>query len=245
MTTELRIAFHQSLDEIDGHVTQLFALVTEGLAAATYALLAADRDAGRAVVQKDKVVDELYLRVEELTLREVALQSPVASDLRFLLSVLRIVPELERSGDLVEHIAAGAARGLAGELNPRIRGLVTEMGRVGVELWRMAADAYAERDGGAARRIADGDDELDELHLSLRTELASGSVRSVPVAIEMALLGRFYERLGDHAVNIARRIEYTTPPSSAETAPSAPAEPHAGVDDRRVPPVAEQPSREE
>ena len=218
MTTELRIAFHQSLDEIDGHVTQLFALVTEGLAAATDALLSADRAAGRAVVQKDVVVDELYRRVEELTLREVALQGPVASDLRFLLSVLRIVPELERSGDLVEHIAASAARGLAEELTPRIRGLVDQMGRVGVELWRMAADAYAERDGSAARRIEAGDDELDDLHTSLTAEIASGSV-SLPVAIEMALVGRFYERLGDHAVNIARRMEYARPPAAGTSSP--------------------------
>lgn len=206
MTTELRIAFHQSLGEIDGHVTQLFALVTEGLAAATDALLSGDREAGRVVVQKDAVVDELYRRVEELTLREVALQGPVASDLRFLLSVLRIVPELERSGDLVEHIAVRAAGGLVEELTPRIRGLVDQMGRVGVQLWRMSADAYAERDPSAARRIADADDELDELHTSLTAEIASGSV-SLPVAIEMALVARFYERLGDHAVNIARRVE--------------------------------------
>ena len=205
MTTELRIAFHKSLDEIDGHVTQLFALVTEGLAAATDALLTGDREAGRAVVQKDLVIDELYQRVEELTLREVALQGPVAGELRFLLSVLRIVPELERSGDLVEHIAARAARGLVEELTPRIRGLVERMGQVGVDLWRMAADAYGERDGAAARRIEIGDDELDELHSSLTAEIASGSV-SLPVAMEMTLVARFYERLGDHAVNIARRI---------------------------------------
>jgi len=227
VTTELRIAFHQSLDEIDGHVTQLFALVSEGLAAATDALLSADREAGRAVVQKDVVVDELYLRVEELALREVTLQGPVASDLSFLLSVLRIVPELERSGDLVEHIAARAARGLADELTPRIRGLVDQMGRVGVELWRMAADAYAERDGTAARRIEAGDDELDELHTSLTAEIASGSV-SLPVAIEMALVGRFYERLGDHAVNIARRMEYATPPSSPAPSADAPVDPPVG-----------------
>ena len=223
MTTELRVAFHQSLDEIDGHVTQLFALVTEGLAAATDALLSGDRAAGRAVVQKDVVVDELYRRVEELTLREVALQGPMAGELRFLLSVLRIVPELERSGDLVEHIASRAAGGLAEELTPRIRGLVDQMGRVGGELWRMAADAYGERDPAAARRIEVGDDELDELHTSLTAEIASGSV-SLPVAIEMALVGRFYERLGDHAVNIARRMTYTGQTrerASSEESPAA------------------------
>jgi len=208
VSNELRITFHHNLAEIDGHVTQLFALVTDGLAAATDALLSGDREAGRAVVKKDIVVDELYQRVEELTLREVALQGPVASDLRFLLSVLRIVPELERSGDLVEHIAARAARGLVEELSPRIRGLVDQMGRVGVEMWRMAADGYAERDSAAARRLEVRDDEMDELHNSLTAEIASGSV-SLPVAIEMGLVGRFYERLGDHAVNVARRIGYT------------------------------------
>jgi len=206
VSSELRIIFHHNLAEIDGHVTQLFALVTDGLAAATDALLSGDREAGRIVVQKDMVVDELYQRVEELTLREVALQGPVAGDLRFLLSVLRIVPELERSGDLVEHIAARAARGLVEELTPRIRGLVDQLGRVGVEMWRMAADGYAERDGVAARRLELRDDEMDELHNSLIAEIASGSV-SVPVAIEMGLVGRFYERLGDHAVNVARRLE--------------------------------------
>jgi len=208
VSSELRITFHHNLAEIDGHVTQLFALVTDGLAAATDALLSGDREAGRAVVKKDIVVDELYQRVEELTLREVALQGPVASDMRFLLSVLRIVPELERSGDLVEHIAVRAAQGLVEELSPRIRGLVDQMGRVGVEMWRMAADGYAERDSTAARRLEVRDDEMDELHNSLTAEIASGSV-SLPVAIEMGLVGRFYERLGDHAVNVARRIGYT------------------------------------
>lgn len=96
------------------------------------------------------------------------------------------------------------------------------MGRVGVELWRMAADAYGERDAAAGRRIEASDDELDELHTSLTAEIASGSV-SLPVAIEMALVGRFYERLGDHAVNIARRMAYTAQgvdPSLSKLAPS-------------------------
>jgi phosphate transport system protein len=204
---ELRIHFHRDLDEIDARVTQLFALVGEGLAAATDAFLAGDRDTARSLMVKDGIIDALYRHVEELVQREFALQTPMATDLRFLLSVLRIVPELERSGDLVEHIALRAAKGLDPELTPRVRGLVTNMGRVGVEMWRCVADAYAERDPEAAVVIDGMDDEMDDLHLSLTAEISSG-VLSVPVVIEMALVARFYERLGDHAVNIAKRIRY-------------------------------------
>ena len=81
------------------------------------------------------------------------------------------------------------------------------MGTVGTEMWREAADAYADRDGEVAVRLNDRDDELDELHVSLTAELVSGQL-TVPVALEMALIARFYERLGDHAVNIAERIRY-------------------------------------
>lgn len=204
---ELRIHFHRDLDEIDARVTQLFALVGEGLAAATDAFLAGDRDTARSLMVKDGIIDALYRHVEELVQREFALQGPMATDLRFLLSVLRIVPELERSGDLVEHIALRAVQGLDPELTPRVRGLVTNMGRVGVEMWRRCADAYAERDPDAAAIIDGIDDQMDDLHVSLTAEISSG-VLSVPVVIEMALVARFYERLGDHAVNIAKRIRY-------------------------------------
>jgi phosphate transport system protein len=135
------------------------------------------------------------------------LQSPMAADLRFLLCVLRMVPELERSGDLAEHIAQRAARGISPELTPRLRGLVQQMGRVGADMWRKATDAYVERDSDAADKLREADDELDELLVSLTAELATGAV-SIPVAIEMALVGRFYERLGDHAVHLCDRVRY-------------------------------------
>lgn len=207
MPEELRTAFHRELQQIDEQVLRLFALVSEGLAGATEALLAGDREAARALVERDEILDALYVDVETLVQRQFALQSPMAVDLRFLLSVLRIVPELERSGDLAEHIAQRAARGLTGELTPRVRGLIEQMGQTGVDMWRMSADAYAERDGHAVTRLRERDDELDDLHVSLTAELASGKL-SIPVAIEMALVGRFYERLGDHAVNIAARVRY-------------------------------------
>jgi len=207
MGDETRVAFHRDLDEIDQKVVQLFALVSEGVGAATDAFLAGDREAAKSLMDRDKVIDELYCDVEELVQRQFALQSPMARDMRFLISVLRIVPELERSGDLAEHIAARAARGLSEALTPRIRGLVEQMGRVGSEMWREAADAYVDRDGEVAVRLNERDDELDELHVSLTAELVAGQL-TVPVALEMALVARFYERLGDHAVNIAERISY-------------------------------------
>jgi phosphate transport system protein len=204
---ELRTAFHRDLQRIDEQVLRLFALVSEGLAGATEALLAGDREAARALVARDEMLDRLYVDVEGLVQRQFALQAPMAVDLRFLLSVLRIVPELERSGDLAEHIAQRAVRGLTGELTPRVRGLIEQMGRTGVEMWRASSEAYAERDGQAVARLREQDDELDDLHVSLIAELASGKL-SIPVAIELALVGRFYERLGDHAVNIAARVRY-------------------------------------
>jgi|SRR5205807_581163 len=207
MPDEIRVAFHQEMNEIDQKVVRLFALVSEGVAAATDALLAGDREAARSLVDRDKVIDSLYTDVEELVQRQFALQSPMAKDMRFLLSVLRIVPELERSGDLAEHIAQRAARGLSTALTPRIRGLIEQMGAVGTEMWREAADAYVDRNGDVAVHLNERDDELDELHVSLTAELVSGQL-TVPIALEMALVARFYERLGDHAVNIAERIRY-------------------------------------
>jgi phosphate transport system protein len=207
MAEELRLEYRRHLEEINGQVIQLFALVGEGLAAATDALLTGDRDMARALMERDDLIDGLYRDVEGLVNHELALQAPLARDLRFLLSVLRIVPELERSHDLVEHIARRAVKGLREELTPRTRGLIEQMGTVGVEMWRAAADAWFERDPEGYTRIHERDDEMDDLHTNLTAELASGKT-SLPVAMDMALVARFYERLGDHAVNIAHRVRY-------------------------------------
>jgi phosphate transport system protein len=119
--------------------------------------------------------------------------------------VLRMLPELERSGDLAEHVSRRAVRGLGIELSPRARGLVEQMGEVACDMWRLTADAYVDRTPDTATMVEELDDEVDELHVALTAEIASGSM-PLPVAIEAALVARFYERFGDHAVNLARRI---------------------------------------
>jgi phosphate transport system protein len=203
----LRRAFHRDLDFIDGQVARLFALVTDGLAAATDTLLAGDRESARAVLDREALIDSLYADIEVLVQRQLMLQAPVAGELRYLLSVVRIVPELERSGDLVEHIATRGARGIGAQLSPQIRGLIDHLGQILVEMWRKASDAYAERDGGASERLNRLDDQVDDLHTQLIAEVIS-SAPPTAIAIEMALIGRFYERLGDHALHITERFRY-------------------------------------
>ncbi len=207
MPDNLRRAFYRELEEIDEIVTRLFALVTEGLAAATETFLAGDRATARQIVSRDQLIDSLYADVELLVQRNLLLQAPVASEMRYLLSMLRIVPELERSGDLAEHIASRAATGLGAELTPTVRGYVQRMGSATVVMWRAAADAFADRDGTAAPHLDQLDDELDTLHEELSAILLAGEL-PVAAAVEMALVARFYERLGDHALHITERIRY-------------------------------------
>jgi phosphate transport system protein len=214
--SEQRQEFDNELEAIESKVIELFAMVAEGVPVATQALLNADTEAYLTLAARDKDIDTLYVEVEGLANREILLQAPVAADLRFLLSVLRIVPELERSHDLVVHIAANAGHLLDSDLTPRARALVARMGELAADMWRHTADARYQRDRSAAAVLAERDEDLDELHASLTAELASGGT-PVLVAMEMYSVARDYERLGAHAVNIARRVVYL-----AGTAPRKP-----------------------
>jgi phosphate transport system protein len=204
---EHRQEFQVALEAIEAKVIELFALVAGDLAGATDALLTGNNEIVKVLLEREKVIDALYQEIEELVNRQIALQAPVASDLRFLLSVLRIVPELERSHDLLVDIARRADHVLGADLSPRSRGLVERMGILVSDMWRQAADSWYQRDRSAAAVLEERDDEMDELHASLMAELAAGRM-TVPVTMEMTLVARFYERLGDHAVNIARRVIY-------------------------------------
>jgi phosphate transport system protein len=204
---ERRAEFERDLEAIEAKVIELFAMVAEDLPEATRALLNGEREVIQVLRERGQVIDALYPEIEDLVNREILLQAPVASDLRFLLSVLRIVPELSRSHHLVTSIAARANHILSDDLSPRCRGLVERMGTIASEMWRQAADSWYQRDRSAASALDQRDDEMDELHASLIAELASGGM-SLPVAMEMTLVARFYERLGDRAVNIGYRVIY-------------------------------------
>jgi phosphate transport system protein len=204
---EHRQEFGRELEAIEAKVIELFAMVAEDLPKATNALLTGDTQALGQLAEREQAMNALYPEVEELVNREILLQAPVASDLRFLLSVLRIVPELERSHDLVMQIANRAAHILSNDLTPRTRGLVERMGTLASEMWRQAADSWYQRDRSAAIALGERDEDMDELHASLIGELASGQM-AVPVTMEMTLAARDFERLGAHAVNVSRRVVY-------------------------------------
>ena len=204
---ENRQEFERDLEGIEAKVIELFAMVAEDLPEATSALLTGNNEIMQKLLERDKVISALYPETEQLANREILLQAPVAGDLRFLLSVLRILTEFELSHDLVIQIASRANHFLSEDLSPRSRGIVERMGSLASDMWRQAADCWYQRDRSAAQALAERDDEMDQLYSSLIAELASGRM-SLPVTMEMTLVARFYERLADHAVNIARRVVY-------------------------------------
>jgi phosphate transport system protein len=193
------------LDGINHKVIQLFALVSEALARATDALLSDEALLGQEVIDGDQNVDDLTAEVELLIWDELQ-EGPVRGDeLRYLVALLLIIPELERSADLAEHIAQRAVDHLGTAMSARSRGIVQLMAEVANEMWQEAANAFGDRTQ-VGERLDKADEEMDVLHESLTREVSSEEM-PVAIAAQVTLLARFYERLGDHAVNLARRVE--------------------------------------
>lgn len=208
---ETRIGFHQELDFIRSELVRLAALVSETIPRATEALLAADLQAARQLVEEDDVIDTLTLEIEERCYQVLALQQPVATDLRAVITAIRLTSEIERSGDLMVNVAKAARRIYGSDIDPRVRGLIERMGEEAARLFTLAIDAYATGDAGLAAALDDMDDRLDNLHkeyIGAIFETQRGANVDVQAAVQLALVGRYYERMGDHAVNIGERVQY-------------------------------------
>jgi phosphate transport system protein len=193
---------------IDRQVARLFALVSEALVGATTALLDDDRDLGQSVVARDQTIDEVTADVGQSMWEVINNLAFDAARRRQAVLILLMLPELERSGDLAEHIAQRSLTDLGREMTAVSRGLVQRMSEVASTMWDMSRIAFVERTAQGTA-LDEADEELDVLHESLSREVASGHMNA-SVAVQVALLSRFYERLGDHAVNLARRIEALT-----------------------------------
>jgi predicted phosphate transport protein (TIGR00153 family) len=201
--------------ETDRSIILLFAMVTEALSKATSALLSQDVALAEHVIEEDHAIDQ---RCEDLTASlksELVNAAHDAEELETLVDLLQMVPELERSADLAEHIARRTLEGLGGMITPRSRGLIQQMSTSAIRMWHMATEAYEERTREAAYHLRQADHELDELAAGLVT---NGAESSEPrVAADVALIARFYERLGDHAVNLAQRIDNMAAPRRLST----------------------------
>jgi len=208
---ETRKVFHEELNQLRADIVRLAALAGESIQAGTASLLDFDLAAAEAVVAGDRVLDDLTHSIEERTCLLLARQQPMAVDLRMLVTTLRIIHELERIGDLMVNVAKGARRLYPGPLDPKVRGIIDRMRKQATTQLQLASDTFAEGDPAKGSALADMDDVMDDLQKELyRTIFASGAHDEAEVqrAVQVALLGRYFERIADHAVNIGERVNY-------------------------------------
>lgn len=208
--TESRSTFHQQLDEVHQDLIRAAGRVTELIGRGTEALLDMDVDAVQGILDADDEIDALTLDIEERCFLILARQQPMASDMRALVTAIRLTSEIERSGDLVVNISKAVRRLHPAPVPASLRGLVQRMSDEAVQLFREAMDAYAEGDERLAASLDDLDDRLDQVHKDfIRALLEDGQDHGeVQQAVQLALVGRYYERIGDHAVNIGERVRY-------------------------------------
>ncbi|MGI5145882.1 phosphate signaling complex protein PhoU [Plantactinospora sp. CA-294935] len=195
-------------------VSQLLVDMAEAIRAAmrqaTRALLTADRSAAETVIERDAEIDSLYRQVEERVCDLLARQAPVASDLRALITALHVAADLERMGDLADHVAKTAVRRHPSPAVPaELRPVFTEMAGVADRIADKIANVLSKPDADLAAELDRDDDAMDDLHRQLfAVLLADDWPYGVETAIDATLLGRFYERYADHAVNAGRRVVY-------------------------------------
>jgi phosphate transport system protein len=208
---EQRKSFHQELEQISDNVVRLAAMATEFIPRGTEILLSMDLRGAQALIEEDDVLDELSIEIEDHCYHVLALQQPMASDLRAIVTAIRLTSEIERSADLMVNVAKGARRIYPIEFHPRVRGLIERMSEEAVRLYKVAIDAYVEQDASLAAALDDMDDKLDAIHkdyIEAIFEAHHESNLPLEAAVQLALIGRYYERIGDHAVNVGNRVEY-------------------------------------
>jgi phosphate transport system protein len=206
----MRDTYHEELDAISTSLVEMTNLVGSAMSRATTALLDADLTLAEMVIANDESVDALYRATEARAFDLLARQQPVASDLRVLVTSLRMVADLERMGDNAAHVAKIARRRYPGSaVPPSLRSTVLKMGHSAEEIVAKAGSVIARRDIQMAAELEKDDDVMDELHRQLfRSILDDAWSEGVEAAIDITLAGRYYERFADHAVSVARRVVY-------------------------------------
>jgi phosphate transport system protein len=206
----MREQFQEELDAVSSTLVEMAGLVKIAMENATTALLTADLSLAEKVIADDLIIDEMQHELDARTINLIARQSPVATDLRTLVTSLRMSADLERMGDLAHHIAKSARmRYPATAVPPELSLTIEEMGRVCVKIIEKVALVLKNRDTERALEVEKDDDEIDSLHRRIIQTLLDPSWKhGVETAIDMTLLGRYYERCADHAVSISRRLYF-------------------------------------
>ena len=209
--SDLRAEFHHNIDALRNDIALLGATVIELIPRVTEILLNQDLEGAERVLQGDDEIDARSIDIEERALTMLALQAPMATDLRQLAAGLKLAPEIERSADLCCNICKATRRIFGHEIDPTLRGLIQRMSDQARREYQQSIDAYIAVDAVRSAAQRDMDDYLDDLHRQFVQQIleshAAGNI-DLDVAIQLAVVARFYERLGDHSVNISNRVTY-------------------------------------
>ncbi|WP_410608474.1 phosphate signaling complex protein PhoU [Amycolatopsis sp. lyj-109] len=204
----MREAYHVELEQLADHLAAMSVQVAEAMERATRALLEADLSLAEQVISDDTKVDDARAQCEEQAYALLALQAPVATDLRTVLAAIHAAESLERMGDLALHVAKAARRRHPEPVLPEtVRPYFAEMGEVAVKLARQTELVIKTKDVEAAKTLESDDDQVDDIHRHLFTVIMDREwPYGVAAAVDVTLLGRFYERYADHAVSVAKRM---------------------------------------
>jgi len=207
----MRDIFHEELESITADHLKMTTLVRDAIESATKALLNTDLQLAEKVITDDLEIDRIQHALDERTINIMARQQPVASDLRRLVSSLRISADLERMGDLAHHVAKLARLRYPNKAVPaELVEVISEMGAAALRILEKMAVVIEFRDTTRALEVEIDDDEMDKLQRRLLSMILGPEWdQPVECAVDMAFASRYYERFSDHAVSIARRVYYT------------------------------------
>ncbi|MDP9863168.1 MULTISPECIES: phosphate signaling complex protein PhoU [Streptosporangium] len=206
----MRDVYHEELDALTDRLVEMTRLVRSAISRATTALLDSDLQLAESVISHDEEVDRIFAEIEASIFDLMARQQPVAVDLRMIIVALRMGTDLERMGDLAEHVAKVARlRHPDSAIPPEIRSTILEMGQIAERLITKTGSCIASRDVESALELEADDDAMDKLHRRLFKILMDEDWKyGVEPAIDVTLIGRYYERYADHAVRVAQDVVY-------------------------------------
>lgn len=224
MSDVMRKQYHQNLDQASNELVLLAARVIERIPRATAVLLDGDLQGAEELISGDAEIDAHAVEIEERCIEILALQSPVAGELRQVVALLKMIAEVERSGDMVRNVCKVARRIYGHPLDPKMRGIISRMGEQSQAIFTAAIEAFREKDAAKAAALDDMDAYLDALQKQFVAAIfesqAAGNI-DIQVAVQLAMAARFFERIGDHAVNLGERVGFIVTGQLPDHRPSA------------------------